>query len=243
MEQINTTTDTASSGEVEIQSTGAYSVDWGKPPIHHTGLGVVDALEEMPIAQLPTSGVVAAVETPSEKIYLDLSTTRLPDFIDVELDANRPPLFIDIPPTWTSGDSVQKPEQLPELVSASRVQMYKAPQAEQASDAILLGSEEAKQRMERMELHIDPDAPIPDSVIEALEAMPGQEITIKRQRSPVLDMAAIMVATGAGQLPFPDIAQPKLKPGQRYWTERELAEFDKQNQASAEALRLAEEKR
>jgi hypothetical protein len=90
---------------------------------------------------------------------------------------------------------------------------------------------------------INLDSPIPDDVIEALEAMPNQKIAIKRQRSPVLDMAAIMVATGAGQLPFPNVTQPELKPGQRYWTERELAEFDKQNQASAEALRLAEEKR
>lgn len=184
-----------------------------------------------------------------EKIDLELNTNNPLDFIDFELDANRPPIYLDRPPLADIGthqaqqaDQAQDPEQAPD--SLLRQHLYSGkhmdPRVEQPMDNFLLGSEEAKQRME---LHIDPDSPISDDVIEALKAMPNQEIVIKRQRNPVLDMAAIMVATGAGQLPSPNVAQPELKPGQRYWTERELAEFDKQNQASAEALRLAEEKR
>ena len=202
----------------------------------------------------PTGTEQPNTDASSEKIVLELSTSRLPDFIDFELDANRPPIYLDRPPLADicnhraysskhmerSDDQPQGSGQAPEFVSASRVAMHKAPQAQQTLDNFPLGSEEAKQRIER---YIDPDSPIPDDVIEALEALPNREIVIKRQRNPILDMAAIMVATGAGQLPFPNVTQPELKPGQRYWTEHELAEFDKQNQASAEALRLAEEKR
>jgi hypothetical protein len=209
----------------------------------------------------PTGDVVAFSirGTRPEKISVELNTNNPLDFIDFEFDANRPSIYLDRPPLADicnhraysskhmerSDDQPQGSEQAPD--SLLRQHLYSDKhmdlQVEQPMDKFLLGSEEAKQRMERMELHIDPDSPISDEVIEALEAMPNQEIVIKRQRSPVLDMAAIMVATGAGQLPFPNVTHPELKPGQRYWTERELAEFDKQNQASAEALRLAEEKR